>query len=140
PEQRQAVREAGAEPVRLTDPESNDAYFLLREEVFERVRDVIRPGSVAEQAVPEGILRSKAAFLRNLADLMRRRGRKVRWAAYHGDERVGLGATETELYQLCMSRGLKEGEFYVGWIGPQPPEVEEIDGGPYEFEDFQPDA
>ena len=59
----------------------------------------------------------------DLAELMRLKSQKVRWVAYHGDERIGLGATETELYQLCTQRGLKEEEFYVGQIGPQPPEV-----------------
>ena len=87
--------------------------------------------------MPEGIVRSKAAFLRDLADLMRIKSRSARWAAYHGDERVGIGATETELYQLCTRRGLKEEEFYVGRIEPHPPEVEQIDGSLYEFEESQ---
>jgi hypothetical protein len=127
PEQRREIENAGARPVRLTDPETNDAYYLLREEVFARLRDVIRP--VSEQIVPEGLLRSKAAFLRDLAELMRLRGRKVRWAAYRGDERVGVGATETELYQLCARNGWREEEFYVGRIAAQPVGLEEIEPG-----------
>lgn len=138
PEQKQAVDQAGRQPVRLSDPETNAAYYLVKEEIFDRIRDVIQPGSVADQVVPEGMLRSKAAFLRDLADLMRRKSRKIRWAAYHGDERVGLGATETELYQLCQARGLREEEFYVGLIEPHPPEIEEIDPSFFEYGEFRP--
>jgi hypothetical protein len=36
--------------------------------------------------------------------------------AYHGDERIGFGKTQTEVYQECFRRGLQRGEFYVGWI------------------------
>jgi hypothetical protein len=135
PEQRQAVARAGGDPVRLTDPETNDAYYLLKAEDFERVWGVIRPPSVDDLDIPEGIRQSRGAFLRDLADLMRLKSRRRQWAAYHGQERIGLGATETELYQLCARRGWKEEEFYVGWIGPQPPETEEVDRSLYEFED-----
>lgn len=40
PEQKQAVERAGREPVRLSDPETSDAYYLIREEVFERLKTV----------------------------------------------------------------------------------------------------
>jgi hypothetical protein len=40
--------------------------------------------------------------------------RSRQWVAYHGDERVGFGKTQTEVYQECFRRGLQRGEFYVG--------------------------
>ena len=43
PEQQQAIEQAGTEPVRLEDPETNNAYYFLKAEVFERVRDIIQP-------------------------------------------------------------------------------------------------
>ena len=39
PELRQAVQDANGEPVRLEDPETHDAYYLLKAEVYERVRE-----------------------------------------------------------------------------------------------------
>ena len=44
PEQRQAVERAGAAPVRITDPESNTAYVLLRADLYERLRALVDPG------------------------------------------------------------------------------------------------
>jgi hypothetical protein len=139
PEQRQAVEQAGIEPVRLTDPETNDAYYLLKEEIFERVRDVIQPKPAVDLEFPEGIRRSKEAFLRDLPELMKLKSRRRKWAAYHGDERIGLATTETELYQECFRRGLKEEEFYVGQIGPHSREPEQIDPSLFEFGEFIPD-
>lgn len=138
PEQRQAIERAGGEPVPVEDPETNRAYYLVGREVVEQLWDLMRRRPVGELVIPEGIIRSKAGFLKDLAELMRLKSRKVQWAAYHGDERVGLGATETELYQLCAQRGLKEEEFYVGQIGPQPPEVEEIEGGGHDLDFDEP--
>ncbi|MGO9467821.1 MAG: hypothetical protein ACLQIB_22520 [Isosphaeraceae bacterium] len=38
PEIRQAIEQAGEQPVQLTDPETNSVYFILRGEVYERLR------------------------------------------------------------------------------------------------------
>lgn len=35
------------------------------------------------------------------------------WVAYHGDQQLGIGRSKTELYQVCLQRGLKRGEFQV---------------------------
>jgi hypothetical protein len=139
PEQRREIEQAGGEPVRVTDPETNDAYYLLKAEVFERIRDVIQSGSVAGQVVPEGILRSKAAFLRDLPRLLENKKLARQWVAYHGEERIGVARTERELIQECLRRGLKQDEYYVDMVIPHSPEPEEIEGGgPYEFEEFIP--
>ena len=55
--------------------------------------------------------RSQAAFYRDLPELLKRHCRQ--WVAYHGDEFVGSARTQTELFQSCLSRGLKEDEFIV---------------------------
>jgi hypothetical protein len=138
PEQRQAVEQAGAEPVRLTDPESNDAYYLLKAEVFERVRDVIQPKPVADLEIPESIRRSKEAFLRDLPSLLGD-GKLARlWVAYHSDERIAVGHSQRELIRECLRRGLKEDEYYVGMVVPHAPEPEQIDPSFFEFEDVRP--
>jgi hypothetical protein len=62
------------------------------------------------------MMRSQEAFWQDLPGLLRDRRNHGRWVAYHGGERVGLGASATELYQRCLGRGLPRGAFYVGRI------------------------
>jgi hypothetical protein len=38
PEIRQAIEQAGEQPVQLTDPETNSVYFIVRAEVYQRMR------------------------------------------------------------------------------------------------------
>jgi len=38
PEIRQAIEQAGEQPVPLTDPETNSVYVIVRAEVYERMR------------------------------------------------------------------------------------------------------
>ena len=38
PEIRQAIEQAGEQPVQLTDPETNSVYVIVRAEVYERMR------------------------------------------------------------------------------------------------------
>jgi hypothetical protein len=59
-------------------------------------------------------VRSYEAFYRNLPELLKKHNRK--WAAYHGDECVGIARTETELFERGLRRGLKLGEFFVGYV------------------------
>lgn len=42
------------------------------------------------------------------------------WVAYHGDECAGVGRTQTDVYQECLRRGLKEDEFEVLLVTSQP--------------------
>jgi hypothetical protein len=64
PEQRQLVEHAGDQPVRIEDPETHQAYVLIRADVYELVRGVIEPESGEDVHVPEGIRRSQVAFFR----------------------------------------------------------------------------
>ena len=67
------------------------------------------------------IARSQEAFRRDLPQLLKERYRW--WVAYHGDERIGFGKTETELYKECFRRGLSEDEFVVRSIQPDAAEA-----------------
>jgi hypothetical protein len=40
PELKQAVEMAGAEPVRVEDPETHTAYLIVREDVFRRLYEL----------------------------------------------------------------------------------------------------
>jgi len=62
------------------------------------------------------IQKSIDAFRRDLPELLKTHPGK--WVAYHGDERVGFGKTETGLYQACFRRGLTRDDFIVGFVTP----------------------
>jgi hypothetical protein len=55
--------------------------------------------------------RAQAAFYRDLPRLLKTH--LGQWVAYHGDDFVGCGRTQTELYRRCIERGLRENEFVV---------------------------
>lgn len=68
------------------------------------------------------LTRSLEAFRRDLPRLLETHYGK--WVAYRGDERLGLGRTQTELYQQGFARGLKADEFLVCSIEPEIPDEE----------------
>ena len=119
PEQRAAI-EAGR-PVAIVDPLTHDDYVLIRAEEYERLAGD-RPAMVHEPSpeIAPMVLRSMQAFWRDLPGLLQKRRNRKKWAAYHGDERVVIARSEVEAYQECFRRGLKRGEFYVGWLREEP--------------------
>jgi hypothetical protein len=76
---------------------------------------------VTRPDVPPLIRRAHEAFRRDLPRLLEEQ--PGRWAAYHGDERIGVAPTKAELYQECLRLGLKRGEFLVRSIEPEQGEV-----------------
>ena len=62
------------------------------------------------------IQKSIDAFRRDLPELLKTHPGK--WVAYHGDERVGFGKTQTELYQRCFARGLTRDDFVAAFTEP----------------------
>jgi hypothetical protein len=73
------------------------------------------------------IQKSIDAFRRELPELLRTH--PGRWVAYHGDQRVGFGKTQTELYQRCFAQGLTRDDFIVGFTEPgafEPDEETEV--------------
>jgi hypothetical protein len=44
PELRQALEEAGENPPRIVDPQTNTTYVLIRAEVYEHIRSLLEPG------------------------------------------------------------------------------------------------
>jgi hypothetical protein len=138
PQQRQAVEQG--EPVRVVDQTTQGAYVLMRTEVFERMAGAPQPPPAEAGAPPvsPAMLRAQRAFWRDLPDLLKERRNRLKWVAYHGDDRVGLGKTRTELYHRCLGRGLRPGEFYIGRVRerPTPPwEPTELEQSLYEFTD-----
>jgi hypothetical protein len=77
--------------------------------------DPLPPGYCLAR-IPEGIRRSVAAFVQDLPRLLKEHPEQ--WVAYHGDEQVGLAATDLELYQICLKRWSHD-EFIVRRIEPE---------------------
>jgi hypothetical protein len=125
PEQRQALDEQHGEPVRVIDSLRNDAYVLVRAEVFERMAGVLSPPvEEVSRLIQPAMLRAQRVFWRELPELLKNKRNHGQWVAYHGDERVGQGKTRTELYQRCLQQGLQRGAFYIG-------KIEEADTPPW---------
>jgi hypothetical protein len=116
-EQRQALDDHCGKPVRVIDPSTHDAYVLVRAEVFERISGVLSPA--VEEFSPlirPAMLQAQRAFWRELPDLLKNVQNHGKWVAYHGDKRVGLSKTRTDLYQRCVQQGLQRGSFYIDKI------------------------
>lgn len=57
------------------------------------------------------IQKSIDAFRRDLPEMLKTH--RGKWVAYSGDERIGFGKTQTELYRECFRRGLTRDDFVV---------------------------
>ena len=97
----------------IEDPALAPRYVVIRADVYERIRDLLEPKSVVGLQVPEGIRRSQAAFFRDLPSLLKDRGMLGKYIAYHGDERVKVGLSQTEVVRECLTRGLSDDDYDV---------------------------
>jgi hypothetical protein len=88
PEQRREIDKAGGEPVRLEDPETHTTYVLLKAELYDQIKPSPGLENPVNHQVPEGIRRSREAFLSDLPELLARKRLRGRLALYHGDERA----------------------------------------------------
>jgi hypothetical protein len=121
------------------------AFLLIR--LQDRARQVLAtasppaPPSPDSFEIPPGIKRSQVALRRDLPKLLENPKLLGQWAAYHGDERIGIARTETELIRECLRRGFKADEYYVSWIHPlELIEEEELDPPPpCRFDDEEDD-
>jgi hypothetical protein len=137
PELRREIEKAGGNPLRLEDPETNTAYVLVKAEDYDRLKPNLASEQVPAEQVPEGIRRSKEAFLRELGSLLARKSLHGHWVIYHGNERVGIARRPDKLYRECSKRGLRSDEVYVGVIEPHCEEPEEIEHSFFEFEEIE---
>jgi hypothetical protein len=142
PEQRQAVGQG--QPVRLVDETTHDTYILVRAEMYPQSAGDLQPSAdEAASQIQPAMLRAQQAFWRDLPKLLKNRRNHGKWVAYHGDERVGLGPDDGELYRTCLLHGLRRGEFYVARIREReiPPwEPTFLEQSLYEATDLRPDV
>ena len=59
-------------------------------------------------------VQSEETFYRNLPELLKKH--EAKWVCYLGEQCLGIARTGTELWKRCYRRGLKPGEFFVGFI------------------------
>jgi hypothetical protein len=86
------------------------------------------------------LVRSRAAFLRDLPELLKN-PKHDRWCvAYHGDERIGIAKSQMDLIRECKRRGIPVSDFFVGCIFPHGEEDEEVEFGVFEFDDIELDV
>ena len=138
-EQRQEIEKAGDEPVRIEDPETHTTYVLLKAEVYDQIKPSPRYENPLAKQVPEGIRRSKEAFLRDLPELLTRKRLRGRWVLYHGDKQVGIFRNPQKMLQEAEKLGLRIDEYYSDVITPQPSEPDdEIEHSFVEFEEDEP--
>lgn len=145
-EQRRILGEREGSPVEMVDPHTQRSYVLLAREQYDRIRSLVETPAArdTEPTIPEGIRRSQEALRRALPKLLTNRKYYHQWVAYHGEERIGINAEKTKLIRECLRRGLRDDEYYVGWIDPcELIEEEEIELRPQhiaEPEDYRPTA
>jgi hypothetical protein len=124
PEQRRVIEAGHDGPVPVVDPATQQRYVLIAQEHFERVQRLLElPLPAAHEPSPKIaplMLQSMRAYWRELPRLRGLGSRSRRWVAYHADEQVGFGRTQAEVYQACFRRGLRRGEFYVGFLDADP--------------------
>jgi hypothetical protein len=138
PEQRRALEAQNGEPLRVIDPQTQNAYVLMPADLYEqRVGPTPPPAEEPEFVVPPLVRRSQEAFWRDLPELLKSRRTRGKWVAYHGGERIGIARTDDELIRECLRRGLGKDDYWLYIIEPmpQPPwlTVEDVDYGLAEF-------
>jgi hypothetical protein len=139
-ELRREIEKAGDTLVRIEDPETRAAYVLMKAEIYERIKPSLGGELATTEQVPEGIRRSKEAFLRDLPNLLARKRWHGRWVLYHGDEQVRIAKRPDKLLRECSKRGIRDDEFYLGVIDPHPSEPDEIERSFFEFDEVEPVA
>jgi hypothetical protein len=135
-ELRQEIEKAGDGPVRIEDPDTHHSYVLLKAEIYDRIKPPLGSEEGPTEQVPEGIRRSKEAFVRDLPGLLNRKRWRGRWVLYYGDERIGIARRPDKLLRECSKRGLTDNDFYLGVVDHHPSEPEEIERSFFEFEEF----
>jgi hypothetical protein len=94
----------------MTTDQANATRELSEDEVAVVIEDLMKA-----EPLPL-VQKSIEAFRRDLPELLQTH--RGQWVAYHGDERLGFGETETELYQRVFRRGLTRNDFVVGFVAP----------------------
>jgi len=69
--------------------------------------------------ISPAIQRSLDAFRAALPELLKAKTESQVWVAFSGDQRIAFGPTKSQVYQVCLERGLAKGTFIVRMIEPE---------------------
>lgn len=148
-EQRRELDSRPEVPVRVTDPETDRQFVLVRAEWFDSLCRDGTPECLSEalQAAHYGVyaplFRSMKAYWRDLPALLGGWWKRGKWVAYWGDVRVGIAGSQHKLIKKCHRMGFPPDQVYYGLIRPRdtPPwEPESFECTHVEFEDDDPES
>jgi hypothetical protein len=111
PEQVQIVEQAGDQPVRVENPRNHRIYRLVEEAAYETGTSSDEASQPPLFDIPEGVRRSRAAFLRDLPELLKDEFLRGQWVIYHGNEGIGIAPSDEPLIRECSGRGLKVDQY-----------------------------
>ncbi len=139
-EQLQALDNANGSPPIVVDTRTQDAYVLVRAEIFERLQKSTAPETGAPiQSLPadsnaadipgmdEGIKRAKAALRRDLPELLASRRTRGKYVCYHLEKRVGISKDYFALIRECKRRNFPRNECTIEKIAPDAGSMEVIE-------------
>ena len=131
-QQRKAIESQDGRGVEVVDSATKRIYILAVAKTRTQSPEPL-------QGVSPGIRRSQEAFWRELPELLKKKANHGKWVAYHGEERIGIAATEADLLRIRRRRGLADDAYYTDVIVPydRPPwKPETIDPSLSEFHDL----
>src|SRR5260370_2215083 len=80
-----------------------------------------------DTVVSAELQQARASFLRGLSQLLADPRYHGWWAAYQGDQCLGISKSPQKLLREIQRRGLAMHSYYLGVIRPHEPEPEEIE-------------
>jgi hypothetical protein len=132
---------AEGHPVEVVHRATNRTYPLIAKETFQSLQGAgfgEMDQSKEDRPMAPGVQRSRAAFLRDLPELLKNK-RHDRWfALYHGDACVRIARKYEDLVRECRQRGIERENYYIGIIRHYEPEPEEIEQLPAEYDIHRP--
>jgi hypothetical protein len=110
---------AGREEIVVRDPQGR-IYCILTFVQTDAMRDSSETPPIGDPPDPSAevsplMVYSQEAFRRELPKLLELHA-EGEWAAYRGSERLRVGPSKDDLYNECLKKGLKRGEFLVRLI------------------------
>jgi hypothetical protein len=133
-EQRDQLKKQPNKAITVVDSDTKEVYVLMQTEMYRFLISQQPPNgkvvvdyTVGLPPVPEGIRKSREAFLRDLPRLLEDKRFKEKWVLYRGEERLGVASTEKELIRKCKKLGLQPSEYWTDKVVYHQPEPEEID-------------
>jgi hypothetical protein len=133
-EQRDQLKKQPNKAITVVDSETKEVFVLMQPETYRILISQQQPNgkvvvdyTVGLPPIPEGLRKSREAFLRDLPRLLQDERFKEKWVLYRGEKRLAVASTHDELMDACEKHGLQAGEYWTDKVVYHQPEPEEID-------------